>query len=290
MTLSQIAGKLVDENIIRSANIFKLYIKIFEGERNIKAGFYYFERPLGLIEIANRLTEGKNGIGLAGVTIREGETLRSIAAIFENKKMYQASEILKAANDDFGDEFSFLADKPKPSSLEGYLFPDTYFFPPNIGPENVVGVMLENFDHKLTPELRGEIARQGKTIFDVITMASIIEREASDTKDRKIISGILWKRVEAGMALQADATLTYITGNGTFALSADDLAVDSPYNTYKYPGLPVGPISNPGLDAILAAIYPKASPFWFYLHDKAGNPHYSKTFEEHKINKEKYLR
>ena len=180
--------------------------------------------------------------------------------------------------------------KPADVGLEGYMFPDTYRVAKDAKPEDVVQKMLENFNRKLTPEMRADIALQGKTIFDVITMASIIEREASDTEDRKIISGILWKRVEAGMALQADATLTYITGNGTFALSADDLAVDSPYNTYKYPGLPVGPISNPGLDAILAAIYPKASPFWFYLHDKAGNPHYSKTFEEHKINKEKYLR
>lgn len=290
MSLARIAEKLDDENIIRFKKPFILFVKLFKDERNIKAGLYYFERPLGLVEVANRLIEGKNGIGLAGITIIEGQNLRDIGKIFEEKNIFHSEDILKSAAEDFAGDFSFLSDKPKILNLEGYLFPDTYFFPPNIGPENVIRAMLENFGYKLTPELRTEIAKQNKTIFETVTMASIIEREASDPEDRKIISGILWKRAKAGMALQADATLNYLTGKKSSELTSEDLQIDSPYNTYKYPGLPFGPISNPGLNAIEVAVFPKDTPYWFYLHDKNGNPHYAKTFEEHKTNKEKYLR
>ena len=271
-SLSKIAEKLDDENIIRSEKAFILLVRLFKDERNVKAGLYYFERPLGLIEVASRLARGESGVGLVAVTIREGETLRDIGLIFESKGMFQAEAILKYA------------------SLEGYLFPDTYFFPPGIKPEDVIQVMRENFDKKLTPELRLATASRGKTISEIITMASIIEREANDSEDRKIISGILWKRTEAGMALQADATLNYLTGKKSAELTVDDLAIDSTYNTYKYPGLPLSPISNPGLESIKAAIFPENSVYWYYLHDSEGNAYYAETFEEHKENKIKYLR
>lgn len=305
MTLADIAEKLDDENIIRSEKFFKLFVRLFKNERSVKAGLYYFERPLGLIEIANRLTEGKNGIGFDAITVREGQNLRDIGFIFENKGMFMAEEIWEVAGfpavdyrtakdppplRDFSSEFPALADKPAYVGLEGYLFPDTYFFPPNIRPEQVIRVMLENFENKLTPELREKISRQDKTIFEIITVASIIEREANETEDRKIISGILWKRADANMPMQADATLNYLTVKKSSELTVDDLAINSSYNTYKYPGLPLGPISNPGLGSINAAIYPQESPYWYYLHDSDGNPHYAKTFEEHKVNKEKYLK
>jgi len=173
---------------------------------------------------------------------------------------------------------------------EGYLFPDTYFFPPDITPEGVVKIMKENFETKVRPELRDEILRQGKDFDEVIIMASLIEKEAADIEDAKIISDILWRRLEIGMGLQVDATLTYITGKPSHLLTEEDLAIDSPYNTYKYRGLPLAPIANPGLDAIKAAIFPEESPYLFYLHDKKSEPHYARTFEEHILNKQKYLR
>jgi len=121
-------------------------------------------------------------------------------------------------------------------------------------------------------------------------MASLIEKESSGDEDRSIISGILWKRFNNNRPLQVDATLSYLLGKKSQDLTVDDLNIDSPYNTYRYPGLPVGPIGNPGLEAIQAAIYPKDSPYWFYLHDKTGKAYYAKTFEEHIANKNKYLR
>lgn len=135
-----------------------------------------------------------------------------------------------------------------------------------------------------------EIERQGKNLEEIIIMASIIEKEMSSPEDGRIISGILWKRIEAGMGLQADATLTYLTGKPSLKLTEEDLAIDSPYNTYKYRGLPTGPISNPGLNAIKAAIYPEESSYWYYLHDSESQPHYARAFEEHIENKLRYLK
>ncbi len=123
-----------------------------------------------------------------------------------------------------------------------------------------------------------------------MTMASLLEEEAIREEDRRLISGVLWKRLEAGVALQVDAALTYVTGRASHELTGEDLKFDSAFNTYFYPGLPLGPISNPGLDAIEAALRPTASPYWFYLSDKEGNTYYSATFEEHKEKKFKYLR
>ncbi len=180
-------------------------------------------------------------VKLARVTIPEGFNVRQIAGRLEEAGLFPAGDFAKLAQ-----------------SEEGFLFPDTYEFYGHAGPEEVVLKMKENFLKKVGPEVTR----------DVIIMASLLEEEAAKTEDRKIISGILWKRLEAGMALQVDAEP----------------------DTYDYLGFPPGPISNPGLDAIEAALNPKLSPFWYYLSDKEGNIHYAKTFEEHKQNRLKYLR
>ena len=143
---------------------------------------------------------------------------------------------------------------------------------------------------KLTAELRAEIKRQGKTIHEILTLASIIEKEVSSDKDRKLVADIFYKRLDAGVALQADSAVNYVTGKSTPRASAQDLAKESPYNTYRYRGLPPGPIASPGLSAILAAVYPTANPYWYFLTTPAGQAIYSKTFEEHVANKAKYLR
>jgi len=147
--------------------------------------------------------------------------------------------------------------------------------------------MLSNFEKKLTQELKDEIQKQKKSVFDIITMAAMLEKEVRTLSDKKIVSGILWKRLEAGMPLQIDATINYITGKSDPGATIKDTKIDSPYNTYKYKGLPKGPISNPGMSSITAAIEPTDSPYWFYLSD--GATYFSKTLEEHNVNKAKYL-
>jgi len=191
---------------------------------------------------------------------------------------------------DFSEEFDFLRDKPKNVSLEGYLFPDTYEINTGAQIEEIVKTMLSNFDKKLTSNLRKEIKKQEKTIFEIITMASLLEKEVKSKEEKEIVSGILWKRLKNRIPLQVDATIIYITGKKTTKVSKDDTEIDSPYNTYKYLGLPKGPICNPGLESILATVYPKNSDFWYYLSTSDGETIFSKTLEEHNIAKAKYLK
>jgi len=194
------------------------------------------------------------------------------------------------------EDYSFLKDKPDNMSLEGYLFPDTYRIYASSSPAELVSRMLDNFDKKLTSEMRADIKKQGKTIHEIITMASIIEKEApifaqKDLKDAKIVSGIFWNRLEIGMALQSDATLSYILNDNKPAHSGSELNIDSPYNTYKYPGLIPGPICNPGIAAIEAAIYPTDTNYLYFLTTLDGKEiYYARTHDEHVRNKYLYLK
>jgi UPF0755 protein len=149
--------------------------------------------------------------------------------------------------------------------------------------------MKNNFESKMK-EFLPEIARQKKFLRDIVIMASIIEKEVHNTEDRGLVSGILWKRIKEGIGLQVDASLTYLLGKTSAELTSTDLKIDSPYNTYKYKDLPRGPISNPGKEAIFAALFPVISPYLFYLSDKDGVTRYARNFEEHKENKLRYLR
>lgn len=201
------------------------------------------------------------------VTIPEGFNVRQIGEALEKAGMFRKEEFIAKAQDE-----------------EGYLFPDTYDFYKISTPEKVILKMRENFDLKVGGRVEKEKLKE------IIILASILEEEAATPKDWKIIAGILLKRTEAKMPLQVDATLTYITGKTSAEMTDEDLALASPYNTYKNLGLPPGPISNPGINVIDAALNPEKSPYWYYLSDKNGVIHYAKTFEQHKINKQKYIR
>jgi len=239
------------------------------------------------------------------LTIIEGWNLRDIAWNLENKGMFQAEELLEMAgfpavdynkpNDlpaikDFSEKFSFLKEKPDNISLEGYIFPDTYQIEKDETLEAILNKIFENFDRKITDELKQKIKSQKKTLFEILTMASLLEKEVQISTDKEIVAGILWKRMRNGWPLQVDASLTYLTGRTSAQLTQNDFNIDSFYNTYKYRGLPIGPICNPGLDSILAAVNFKESPYWFYLNAKDGETIFSKTLEEHAMNKQKYLR
>ncbi len=198
---------------------------------------------------------------------------------------------------DFSDKFSFLQDKPDYYSLEGFLFPDTYRVYADASTTDIVYKMLSNFDNKLTPQMRSDIAAQGKTIYEIVIMASLIEKEAlinyadSENRDARIVSDIFWGRLKTGQALQSDATLSYLLNDSNPTHSGSDLELDSPYNSYKYKGLPPTPICNPGLRALEAAIYPLKTDYNYFLTSRDGkNIYYAKTYEEHLNNKYKYLK
>lgn len=198
---------------------------------------------------------------------------------------------------DYVEQFSFLQDKPKYYGLEGFLFPDTYRVFTDASAQDVIIKMLDNFDKKLTAEMRAEIARQGKTIYEIVIMASLIEKEAPidyndpDNRNAKIVSDIFWGRLKTNQALQSDATLSYLLNDSNPAHSGEDLKIDSPYNSYKYRGLPPTPICNPGIKAIEAAIYPIKTDYNYFLTSLDGkNIYYAKTYQEHLQNKYKYLK
>ncbi|MBU4466801.1 endolytic transglycosylase MltG, partial [Patescibacteria group bacterium] len=221
------------------------------------------------------------------LTIPEGWNIRDIDYYLKTRGFAQDNEFLQASNGDYSAEFSFLKDNPKNLNLEGFLFPDTYHLRAGDDSETLVRKMLDNFDKKLAPELKLEIDNQGKTVFEIINMASLLEEEVLSAADKRIVAGILWKRIELNMFLNVDASLVYGLGR---KISGSDTKTDFPYNTYKYKGLPPGPISNPGLDSILAAIYPEKSPYLYYLSTSDGKTIFGKTLEEHNRAVVKYLK
>jgi len=245
------------------------------------------------------------------IVIPEGWNNREISQYFERLGKWQSEELLEVvgfpqvdyrqnkdmpALPDYSEEFPFLKDKPKYYSLEGYLFPDTYRIYASSTVKDAVVKMLDNFGKKLTPKMRADIKAQGKTIYEIVTMASIVEKEATidnfngDNRDARLIAGIFWRRLKYGQALQSDATLSYVLGDTNASHSGAELENKSPYNTYKYPGLPPGPICNPGLVALQAAIYPLSSDYNYFLTAPDKKVYYARTYAEHLSNKYKYLK
>lgn len=286
---AKIAQDLEDLKIIKSSLFFRLYTVILGKHRNLQAGPYLISSSIPVNVIVQKLVAGD--VIKTNAIIIEGWNLDQVGQYLEDKDYYNAKDFLIAIKKDWSREFAFLQDKPKKLNLEGYVFPDTYQVYQDQSAEEFVKTILENFDKKLTPELRAEIFLQKKSIFEIITMASMLEKEVRTLEDKKIVSGLLWKRIDNGIGLNVDATVNYATGKNTASISTKDIQIDSPYNTYKYRGLPLGPISNPGLDSILAAIYPVKSPYWYYLSEpEEGQTIFSKTLEEHNAAVEKYLR
>ena len=271
-TLGAIATQLKEGRVIRSEVLFKAAIVLFGGDRSIIAGPYFFPRAQNVFVIAWRLTTADYEIESARVTIPEGANAREIADILEARLL------------GFNREAFFKIAQAK----EGYLFPDTYFFLPGEEPGVIVKTLQNNFT-KHVAGVNDEIEAFGKPLSDIIIMASLLEEEAPDLEDRRIIAGILWERIKQGMRLQVDAVFPYIIGKNSFQLTREDLQTESPYNTYTNKGLPPGPITNPGLDAILAAVTPTKTKYVYYLSDHDGNFHYSVTYEQHLQAKTKYL-
>lgn len=272
MTVSSAASMLKEKGIIKSAYLYKVYIVVLHNDKGIQAGSYLFDEPQSVLKVAYRTAYGVTDLHKIKVTIFEGSNSKEIA------------NIIKKAIPLF-DKATFLTEARK---SEGYLFPETYFFNPDVRPDEVISMMRQQFDEKIS-EIANEIATSTHEINEIITMASILEEEANNTRDRVIISGILWKRIEKGMLLQVDAPFYYLFGKGSSQITRTDLATTSPYNTYVHKGLPIAPISNPGLDAIKAALFPNKNPYYFYLADRSGVTHYAVNHDGHVANKEKYL-
>jgi UPF0755 protein len=286
---AMIAGRLKSESLISGQLYFYYYLRSHGLLNKIMPGDYQLSGHLTIPEIARIITNPEEKF--LRLTFPEGWDARKMAAELKENGL-DGDKFLGIVNNpgDFKKRYSYLSGE-KVTTLEGYLFPDTYFFKKDIKIENIVGRMLDTFDQKLDDRMRKDIASQKRTIGDIVTMASIIEREVQTLEDMKIVSGIFWKRADANARLQSDATLSYILNDKTDQHSGADLEINSPYNSYLFPGLPPGPIGNPGLNALLAAIYPQNSEYNYFLTATVNGEKkviYSKTFEEHVANKAKY--
>jgi len=282
----QIANKLEDKEIIKSALAFKIYTQVTGKADSIQAGEFDLSPSNSLFVIVETLLSGPIELW---ITIPEGLRREEIAIRFA-----QGLEKENGEDEIFIDEFLFYSD-----GMEGYLFPDTYLFPKEVSAQKVISVLSETFDKKAL-DLNEDIENNGLGLSEVVTLASIIERETKGTDERPVVAGILLKRLDAGWPLQVDASVQYAVSSLNCGvrisncewwpiLTRSDLDIDSQYNTYKYATLPPGPIANPGLTSLQAAVYPKKSDYWYYIHDDKGVIHYAKTQEEHSNNVARYL-
>ena len=272
MTVSEIGAILKGKGIVRSALIYKIYVVLLHDGKGIQAGSYLFDHPQSALRIAYRTAYGLSELQKVKVTIYEGLNSKQIAtAIKKNIPSFDAK--------------TFLVEAKK---SEGYLFPETYFFSPEAKPDEVIAEMKAQFDKKILA-VKDALATSTHSLGDIMIMASILEEEANDTQDRRMIADVLWKRINKGMNLQVDVPFYYIMNKGSAPLTLEDLATTSPYNTYLYKGLPPTPISNPGLDSIRAALFPAKNPYYFYLADKNGVTHYATNHDGHLANRVKYL-
>lgn len=286
-----ISENLEKEGLIKNKRLFMVYVAINKIGNQLKAGRYELSFDMSIEQIADKIVLGN--IVKKDITIIEGWNLRDIAEYLEKEKIYSAGDFLKTASssEEFTQKYDFFSDKPKEVGLEGYFFPDTYEI--SLGNMNIgdfMDMVFSNFDKKITKDLKDEIEKQKKSVFEIITMASLLEKEVKTPEDKKIVSGILWRRIELNMPLQVDSTILYITKENTTQISAIETKIDSPYNTYKYIGLPFGPICNSGIESIIAAVYPEDNPYLYYLSTPDGKTIFSKTLDEHMIAKAKYLK
>ena len=308
--LKTIADRLEKENYISSSLLFQMYFKIKGEERNIKAGDYQFIPPLTIVSIYKTITNEKlaqNNVFL----ITEGETILEVEENLKEKGLIEKTSSLKewplkeffdlfGANRPSIVSFSVFSKLPPDVSLEGFLFPDSYHLPQGLTEKEILSIFINNFVSKTSGEFNQAIKNnlflkingQTRNFYDVLIMASLLEKEVISEEDKKIVADILWRRLDANFPLQVDATICYAQ-YGSFkkcSLTRDLYGIDSPYNTYLYKGLPPTPINNPGIESIKAALNPAANDYWYYLTDrKTGNTIFSKTFDEHLNAREKYL-
>lgn len=246
-SLRTISKNLEDKNYIKSRVLFESFVILFGGEKSLNTGDYLFKEKYSTLDLADRISKGEKDLSPIKITIPEGFTKDEIINLLD-KKLH-----------------NFDQNKFRENAVEGYLFPDTYFFLSSDNEEMVLKTITDNFNKKVSKVFENLTTQKQK---EILIMASILEGEAKGDSDRNIISGILWKRISINMPLQVDIAPI----------------------TYKERGLPENPISNPGLETILAALNPESSPYLYYIHDKEGNTYFAKTFKEHRQNIEKYLK
>lgn len=275
-TLSSIAQTLAEKDIITSQDLFKIGVYLSGKQDQLKFGTYYFPEPERMEEVVRKIVQGDFDVPTVRVTI------------FEGQAAFQYAPVIARALPGVSEQE--LLDAIRADQKEGFLYPDTYFFPQNADAQDVMRIMEKNFDNKIAP-YKNDIENSKYTLSEILAMASLVENEAGsasfETKQR--VAGVLWKRVEVGMLIQADAVFPFIYQRPLPRVLNIHLESDSPYNLYKYTGLPPGPISSPSIDSIRAALDPVITQDLFYLTGFDGKFYYARTNAGHEQNRRLYL-
>jgi len=288
---SSVWRQLVEQGFTSRSVPWRYYAWRLNAAHDIKAGTYQLTQGEPVPTVVKRFVTGDTAPDELTITYPEGFTLRQMAARTAARGIGTPDDFIQAAIPSlYANELTFLSEIPPSRDLEGYLFPDTYRVFADDTPSDVIRRLLATFNEKFSADLFREAKSQGRTFDQIVIMASIIEREVQSDEDLALVSGILWKRFDDGVGLDADATIRYALDKWDQPLTQQDLEVDSPYNTRRYQGLPPGPISNPGLRAIIAAVRPAQSDYYYYLSAPNGETIFSRTLDEHNANKAKHLR
>jgi len=294
--VKKIGRNLEKVGLIDSSFFFETYVWHKQAGSELQAGTYRLNPSQSIREMVRVMQSGETVNQEITIRIIEGWDNRDIAKYLEDKRISQPGEFTALADHPISDwQFGFsrpgfLASVPGKAGLEGFLFPDTYRVYNDADTADVVEKMLNNFGRKLTPELEQAVSESSHSLFDITTMASIVEKEVRSAEDMRKVAGIFWQRISNGQPLESCATLAYILGKDKPQYSQADTEIESPYNTYQYSGLPPGPISNPGLQAIRAAVNPEMTGYNYFLsRPDTGETVFSRTYEEHLQNKAKYL-
>ncbi len=273
-----IAASLEEEGIIGNQHRFFWYAKLNGVANDFKTGTYTFHGNMDTDEVIDKLLIGENA--MVKFTIPEGFGVKEIAERLSEMGIADEKEFLKLAKD-FAPYRYMKKQKDVRYAAEGFLFPDTYTIDADMDTESIMRMMAQDLDARLTEELRRRAEREDLSIYELITLASLVEKEARYDEDRPIIAQVFFKRLELGMPLQTDASLQYLLDEPKEDVTIADTKIDSPYNTYQHAGLPPGPIASPGMAAIEAVLYPADTDYLYFVADRDGHNHYSHTYARH---------
>ena len=277
--------RLADAGVVRSAEAFRLAVWLKGSGRRLQAGEYRFDRSMAPAEVVDKLARGD--VYVRAITFREGLTVREIAAVYENAGVGSAADVIAASKN----AALIQSIDPDARDLEGYLFPDTYTLPRTATASQLVELMVNRFKKVLTPELTAQARERGLTVRELVTLASLVEKETAKADERPIVAGVYTNRLRIGMGLQCDPTVIYalmLAGRYDGNIRRGDLQIDSPYNTYRYAGLPPGPIAAPGAASLHAAANPADVPYLYFVSRNDGSHVFSTTLDEHNKNVYEY--
>jgi UPF0755 protein len=279
MAANEIGELLYQQGAIKSVFMFHIIAKMQGMANSLQAGEYVLNKNMTVQQIVSMLAKGETVH--QQITIPEGYTVEQIAKLIQEKQLGSATKFKTLAQNAV--PYSYMVnDNPNVVyKAEGYIFPNTYQFTKNTTEEQLLNMMISQFDKQFNESMRNRAKEMGLSIKDVIILASLVEKEALLADDRPVIAGVFLNRLKQGMPLQSCATIQYILGYPKAELSVEDTEISSPYNTYQHMGLPPGPIANPGIASINAVLYPKETNFVYFVADKQGAHHFSKTYEEH---------